>query len=319
MKVLITDHLHPLLAERLRAAGMQCDEEPDISNEEVMAGLHAYQGLVVATKIRVTEALMDSAPGLRFVARAGSGMENIDQVAAGSRGIMCVSSPEGNAGAVAEHGVGMLLALLNHLARADREIRQGLFRREGNRGVELAGKTLAIIGFGHTGSALATRLRGFGMTLLAHDKYKSGFSTGEWQECDWARIYREADILSLHLPLTPETHFMVNAERLAQFEKPIYLLNTSRGPVVHTVDLLDALQSGRVLGAALDVFENEKPETYGPAEALWWEPLRAMEQVLLSPHVAGLTMESRYKIADVLASKILALPPSVKIINNKWV
>ncbi|MBI1192137.1 MAG: hypothetical protein GC205_03030 [Bacteroidetes bacterium] len=312
MKVLITDHLHPLLAERLRAAGMDCDVEPDISNEEVMASLHAYQGLVVATKIRVTEALLDSAPDLQFVARAGSGMENIDQVAAGLRGISCVSSPEGNAGAVAEHAVGMLLALLNHLPRADREMRQGLFRREANRGTELFGKTLAIIGFGHTGSALAARLRGFGMTLLAHDKYKSGFSSGEWLECDWARIYREADIVSLHLPLTPETHYLINADCLARFEKPIYLVNTSRGPIVHTVDLIDGLQAGRVLGAALDVFENEKPDTFGPAEALWWEPLRAMEQVLLSPHVAGLTMESRFKIAEVLASKILALPPSVK-------
>lgn len=309
MRVLITDHLHPLLAERLRAAGMVCDEEPDISNDEVKACLHGYQGLVVATKIRVTEALLDSAPGLRFVARAGSGMENIDQVAAGSRGVHCLSSPEGNAGAVAEHAVGMLLALMNHLGRADREIRQGLFRREANRGVELAGKTLAIIGFGHTGSALATRMSGFGMTLLAHDKYKRGFSSGEWRECEWPEIYEKADIVSLHLPLTPETHYLVNADCLAQFRKPIWLINTSRGPVVHTVDLVDALSNGRVVGAALDVFENEKPETYGPAEAVWWEPLRAMEQVLLTPHVAGLTLESRQKIAEVLAKKILSLPP----------
>ncbi len=307
MRILITDHLHPDLAPMLESAGFVCDVQPDITNEEILVSLNGYQGLIVATKIKVTEALLQAAPGLRFVARAGSGMENIDQVAAARLKVHCISSPEGNADAVAEHAIGMILALLNHLPRADREIREGLFRREANRGRELGGKTLGIIGFGHTGSALAAKLQGFGMQLLAYDKYKTGFATPYCRESTLQHLYEESDFVSLHLPLTPETQYFLNQERISQFRKPFYLINTSRGSVVNTADLIQALQDGKITGAALDVFENEKPETYGPSEVLWWNPLKVMDQVLLSPHIAGLTQESKYKIAKVMVSKISAL------------
>ncbi len=307
IRVLITDHLHPRLEEMLRQGGMQCDVQPDISNDELAECAGQYEGLVVATKIKVTEALLERAPSLRFVARAGSGMENIDRQAAARRGVHCLSSPEGNADAVAEHAVGMMLALLRHTVRADAQMRRGQFLREPNRGRELGAMTLGIIGFGHTGSALAGRLQGFGMRMLAYDKYKSGFGTSYCKESDLEQIYRHADVLSLHLPLSEETRYFLNAERMARFENPIYVINTSRGQVIHTLDLIQAMEEGRVLGAALDVFEQENLALFGESEMLWWKQLCAMEQVLLSPHVAGLTRESKFRIAEVLGKKILSL------------
>jgi D-3-phosphoglycerate dehydrogenase len=307
MRVLVTDHLHPLLVERLEAMGHEVDVRADIDNAGVAEILSGYGGLVVATKIRVTAELLDRAPGLRFVGRAGSGMENIDREAAAARGVACVNSPEGNREAVAEHAVGMLLALFNHLPRGDREFRAGLFRREPNRGLELGGRTVGIVGYGHTGSAVARRLAGFGVRVLAHDKYRTGFGGALAREAPLEALYEEADVLSLHLPLSPETHHWLDDERVARFARPFHLVNTARGPVVDTAALVRALDAGRVLGACLDVFENERPERWTAADAAWWEALRHRENVLFSPHVAGWTVESRVRIARVLADRIEAL------------
>jgi D-3-phosphoglycerate dehydrogenase len=306
-RILITDHFHPLLGEQLASGGYAVDWQPDISQERTEALLPGFEGLVVATRIRVTRAMLESAPQLRFVARGGSGMEHIDRQAAAELGIACLSTPEGNADAVGEHALAMILALFRHLVQGDRQMRQDIFDREANRGIELGGRTVGIVGYGHTGTAFARRLRGMGVTVLAHDKYKSGFGDAWVRESSLQAIAEQAEVLSLHLPLSPETHYYLNPELIARFARPFYLLNTSRGSVVDTLSLLEGLNQGKVLGAALDVFENEKPQRYGPDELQWWEPLKASGRVLLSPHVAGLTTESRQRIAEWLVKKIFSL------------
>jgi D-3-phosphoglycerate dehydrogenase len=307
MRVLLTDHLHPLLEERLRGMGYACDVEPDIQQEAVQERIDAYAGLVVATKIKVRQPLLAKAGRLRWVARAGSGMENIDREAAAAQNVACLSAPEGNAEAVAEHALGMLLALFNKLNSGDREFRLGQFRREAHRGVELGGKTVGIVGLGHTGSAFARRLAGMGVQVLAYDKYRVDYGGPLAKAASLEEIQAEADVLSLHLPLTEETRHWFNAERVAQFAKPFYLINTARGPVMDTWALVEALDAGQVLGACLDVFEEEKPHAWSANATRWWEALRHRENLLFSPHVAGWTVESRRRIAAVLADRIEAL------------
>jgi D-3-phosphoglycerate dehydrogenase / 2-oxoglutarate reductase len=306
-RILITDHFHPLLGEQLEAGGYTVDWQPDISQEQTATLLGGYTGLVVATRIQVTRAMLQAAPQLRFVARGGSGMEHIDRQAASELGIECLSTPEGNADAVGEHALGTILALFRHLLQGDRQMRAGIFDREANRGLELGGRTVGIVGYGHTGTAFARRLRGMEVQVLAHDLYKSGFGDDAVQESSLEEITERADVLSLHLPLSPETRYYLNRELIARFARPFYLINTSRGNVVDTRALLEGLDQGAVLGAALDVFEHEKPQQYGPQELHWWEPLKASERVLLSPHVAGLTRESRQRIAEWLVKKIFSL------------
>lgn len=307
MRVLITDALHPWLAERLQAMGYACDVEPDIDQDAVQERIGAYAGLVVATKIKVHAGLLQAAEGLRWVARAGSGMENIDREAAAARQVACLSAPEGNAEAVAEHALGMLLALFNKLPRGDREFRQALFRREAHRGLELGGRCVGIVGYGHTGQAFARRLAGMGVQVLAYDKYRTDYGGPLAKAVDLEAIYAQADVLSLHLPLTEETRHWLNAERVAHFARPFHLVNTSRGPVVDTWALIEALDAGRISGACLDVFEEEKPGAWSANATRWWEALRQRENVLFSPHVAGWTVESKRRIAAVLADRIEAL------------
>ena len=304
MKVLITEDLHPYLSTRLTQWGCQCVIEPAITNQEVADCLHEYEGLVVATKIKVTAELLDRAPELKWVARAGSGMENIDLKAAAERNVACVNSPEGNCDAVAEQVLGMLLAMFNNTVRSDAEMRRGIWLREANRGIELGGKTVGIVGFGHTGSSVARKLQGFNVRILAYDKYLSESPVEYAELASMDRIAEEADVLSLHLPLTPETAHFFNSELIQRFRKPFWLVNTSRGSVLKTEDLLAGLADEKVLGAALDVFENEKPHTYNKEEQAWWAALRRHDRVLLSPHVAGWTVESKHRIAEVLCSRI---------------
>lgn len=304
MKVLITEDLHPYLSMRLTQWGCRCVIEPAITNQQVADCLHEYEGLVVATKIKVTAELLDRAPGLKWVARAGSGMENIDLKAAAKRNVACVNSPEGNCDAVAEQVLGMLLAMFNNTVRSDTEMRRGIWLREANRGIELGGKTVGIVGFGHTGSSVARKLQGFNVRILAYDKYLSENPVEHAELVSMDKIAEEADVLSLHLPLTPETAYFFNSELIRRFRKPFWLVNTSRGRVLKTVDLLAGLEEGKVLGAALDVFENEKPQTYDKEERAWWASIRRHDRVLLSPHVAGWTVESKHRIAEVLSSRI---------------
>jgi D-3-phosphoglycerate dehydrogenase len=233
-------------------------------------------------------------------------MENIDEEFATSKGIACLNAPEGNRQAVAEHALGMLLSLFNTLNTADLEVRQGLWKREENRGIELNGKTVGIIGYGHNGSAFADVLGGFGVKLLAYDKYKSNYSE-KAIESDMQTIFNEADILSLHIPLTDETHHLVNDEFIQRFKKPFYLINTSRGQCVKTVDLLDAMQDGKVLGACLDVLEDEKTSFEKLENSVDFQRLIQSKKVILSPHVAGWTKESKLKLAQVLLEKIKSI------------
>ena len=299
IKVLISDNTHPVLAERLREAGFDVSVEPNHDYESLIRAAQGCDGLVVRSKVQIDRAFIDRVPSLRCIGRVGAGMETIDVDYAERKGIRCLNSPEGNRDAVGEHTVGLLLSLLNNIARADAEVRQGLWRREANRGRELGDMTVGIIGFGNMGQAFAKRLVGFGCNVLAYDKYHPANSTIE-------QIQAQVDVVSFHVPLTDETRHYLDADFIQRMAKPFYLLNTSRGAVVNTEALADALDDGRILGAALDVLEYENMQ----ADSLGDVPpaLRRIMQsphTVLTPHVAGWTVESKYKLAAVLAEKII--------------
>ena len=308
-RVLITDDCHPLLREGLTDMGYAYDFLPDITPEETRRIIPGYEGLVINSKIIVNREFLDAAAKLRFVGRLGSGMEIVDRVYAVERGVAVVSSPEGNRNAVAEQALGMLLALANNLLRADREVRQNIWRREANRGWELRGKTLGIIGFGHTGSQFARKLAGMEMRVLAYDKYKpEGYAAGmEWvRETTLADIQAQSDIISLHLPLTAETKHLVDNQFIDLCKRAFILINTSRGGCVKTEDVTAALENGHIGGACLDVFENEKPPMFTASETALYERLHQLENVVLAPHIAGWTHESKRLMAAVLLEKIAA-------------
>lgn len=304
--VLITDTAHPLLAEGLGDLGYEVVVRPDILPEEVRRMAGSCRGLVINSKIVVDASMLASAPELAFVARLGSGLEIIDLEEARRRGVRVFSAPEGNCNAVAEHALGMLLCLANHLTASDREVRDFQWHREKNRGWELAGRTVGIVGVGHTGSALARKLRGMSVRVLGHDKYKPDWKDSlPWVErVEASDISREADIISLHLPLTPETRHYVDNRYIASCREGFVLINTARGNQVDTRALVEALVSGKAGGACLDVFENEKPETMSSAEKDLYRRLYHLPNVMLSPHVAGWTRESLERIAAVLLEKI---------------
>ncbi len=312
-KVLITDDCHPLLADGLERMGYTCDFMPDITPENTLKLISDYEGLIINSKIIVNRTFLDKAVRLRFVGRLGSGMEIIDRAYAAERGVAVVSSPEGNRNAVAEQALGMLLALMNNMLRSDREVRADIWRREANRGIELRGKTIGIIGFGHTGSQFARKLAGMEMTVLAFDKY---ITPGYASEMPWvlesslSDIQEQADIISLHLPLSAETRHLVDADFIGHCKNGFILMNTARGACINTADVVTALEAGRIEGACLDVFENEKPPTFSAAEAALYQRLHALENVVLTPHIAGWTQESKYLLAAVLLEKISAVVPS---------
>ncbi|MEM8906853.1 MAG: NAD(P)-dependent oxidoreductase, partial [Bacteroidota bacterium] len=303
-QVLITDGVHPILIKELEAAGYTCDYHPKISLEEVRQRIGPYEGLIINSKILVDRTLLDAAPRLQFVGRLGSGMEIVDQVYAKEKGVHVLRAPEGNRNAVAEHALGMLLALANKLRTADAEVRQMIWQREQNRGFEIMGKTVGIIGFGHTGRSFAEKLAGMGVKVLAYDKYKKHFAQDlpYVLETGMESIFMEADIISLHLPLAKETRHWVDQQFIQKCQKKVVLINTSRGSVIKTTDLVDALRKEQILGACLDVFENEKPLTFQEEEQGLYQQLYEMDQVLLTPHVAGWTVESKKRLAVVLSA-----------------
>jgi len=308
--ILFIDSNHPLLHRELELAGFICHLQYDWSQEKIREELHKFDGVVIRSRIKINKDLIDKGMNLKFIARAGAGMENIDWEYAESKGIKCLNAPEGNRDAVGEHALGMLLALLNNLVKADREVRKGIWLREENRGTELQGKTIGIIGYGNMGAAFAQRLKGFGVSVLAYDKYKKNFSDEYAKEASMEDLFEKADVLSFHVPLTRDTEFMVNHSFIEKFRKNIYIVNTSRGKVVKTDDLVMHMKSGKVLGACLDVLEYEstsfealKPETIPEA----FRYLTQSEKVILSPHIAGWSYESHEKIAEVLVRKIKAL------------
>ncbi len=308
-KVLLIDPVHPLITSELTQAGYQCDQFPGYTRKELEAIAGEYQGIIIRSGIRLDKRFLEHAARLEFIARVGSGMENVDVDFAVSRGIRCLNSPEGNRDAVGEHATGMLLALLNHFIRADREIRQGEWKREENRGTEIRGKTVGIIGYGNMGSAFAQRLAGFDADVISYDKYKTDYSDGNTRETTMEELFETCDIVSLHVPLTEETHYLANEKFFARFTKPFHLVNTARGKVVKTSALVDALRSGKVLGAALDVLEYEETSFgqiagKGSPELAY---LMTCDQVILTPHVAGWTRESNVRLAEILAEKILKI------------
>lgn len=309
-KVLFIDTAHPYLSEELTRIGFECDHYTGLSRQDILSQLEEYKGIIIRSKIKLDRDALKYATKLRFVARVGAGMENIDQQAAESMGIKCLNAPEGNRDAVAEHAMAMILALLNHLLKVDAEVRNGIWIRAGNRGTEIKGKTVALIGFGNTGTEFARRLMGFGANVIAYDRYKTGFSNDWINEANMDQVFAEADILSLHIPLTEETNHLVNKDYISRFRKPIYIINTSRGQCVNTSDLIDAIDTGKVLGAALDVLEIEKlsfenVDTSNLPEA--FKRLFKSDKVILSPHIAGWTHESNLKMAEVLVEKIKGL------------
>jgi D-3-phosphoglycerate dehydrogenase len=303
--ILIVDDVHAIFMEQAEAKGYTCDYCPLIKLDEAMQIIGNYGGLVIRSKFRVDKAVLDAATNLQFIARAGAGMDNIDEDYATKKGIKLINAPEGNSDAVGEHAIGLLLSLMNNLNRGDAEIRDGKWQREANRGYELKGKTVGIIGYGHMGSSFARKLSGFQVNVIAYDKYKTGFSDKYAREVSMEEIVKHSDVLSLHIPLTTETNGLVDDEYLFHFKKPIFFLNTSRGKTAKVSAVLNAIREGKILGAGLDVLEVEKFPAL--AEQSWFEELRQSGKVLLSPHVAGWTFDSYRKISEVMAGKLVDL------------
>lgn len=304
-KILIADRTHDVLEKRLQEAGFEVSVEPDHDYQSLAQAAQGCVGLVVRSKVNIDKAFIDAVPSLRCIGRVGAGMETIDVDYAEAHGVRCLNSPEGNRDAVGEHTVGLLLALLNNIVRADAEVRKGMWQREANRGRELGGLTVGIIGMGNMGQAFAQRLTGFGCRVMYYDKYREDEVKGI-EQVTLERLQQEADVVSFHVPLTDDTHHYLDDAFIEGMAKPFYLLNTSRGAVVDTEALLAGLESGKVLGAGLDVLEYENMQADGLGEVPESvQYLMECPHTVLTPHVAGWTVESKYKLAAVLADKMI--------------
>ena len=306
-KLLRIDRTHPLLDSLLRERGFSVDVDLESPAAQIAEKIHRYDGLILRSRIPVGPPLLDKAARLKLIARVGSGTEGIDRAYAHAKGIAVINAPEGNRNAVGEMATGLLIDLMRNITKADREIRGGSWNRKENTGEEIEGKVIALIGYGNTGKAFARKLRGFDAEVIFYD-ILPGLSDEFARQTDYNEIFRRADAVSLHVPLTPQTRGLVNAKFLNSFAKPFYLINTSRGEVVDTEALTDALKSGKVKGAALDVIEYEQPAFGNMHVENWPEPFRhlaAHPHVILTPHIAGKTRESERKLAEVTARKII--------------
>jgi D-3-phosphoglycerate dehydrogenase / 2-oxoglutarate reductase len=304
MKILIIDEMHLSILDMLEREGFQVTYSPKITRAEIIDQVSEYEGLIIRSKTPMDRELLEKATRLKFIGRAGAGLDQIDLDYLADRGVKLFHAAKGNRDAVAEHAVGGLLALLNHIPKADQEVRKGIWDREGNRGHELMGKTVGIFGYGNMGKAFARRLRGFGVQILAFDKYKVDFGSAKVQEVIWEKLKAEADVLSIHVPLTSETRDFFTLQELKSFAKPIWLINTARGEVISFRTLNAALDQGILRGAVLDVLENEKFQKFSVDQKAEFERLAQRENVIFSPHVAGWTFESYEKINRVLVKQI---------------
>ncbi len=304
VKILVTEDIHQIFFDALAAAQILVDDRSNISSrDELKALLPLYDGILVRSKFFVDEDLIAGAKNLKLIARAGAGMDNIDEVYCQSNGITLINAPEGNRDAVAEHVIGMLLNLLRNISKSNAEIKNGIWLREENRGIEIGGKTIGIIGYGNTGKALAKKLSGFGVSCIAYDKYLVNYSDQFAQEVSLNELQNSADIISIHVPLTAETKYLINDAFIANLKNGVVILNASRGPVLQTAALIQNIQSGKVAYAALDVLENEKIDELNTIQQSEFDQLCKESKVLLTSHIAGWTKASYYKIAQVLAQK----------------
>jgi len=308
-KVLFIDRVHNDCQEILTKMGFECFLTHNKSKKKILEEIHLFEVIIIRSKFKITKEIINKAKKLKCIARAGAGMENIDVAYAESKGIKCIHAAEGNKDAVAEHAIAMLLSLFNNLGPSDIQVRQGIWAREQNRGIELKGKTVGIVGYGNMGSAFAERLKGFGVTVLSYDKYKKNYANGLVKECKMKDLFNECDVVSIHVPFNNETKYLINNTWINKFKKNIFIINTARGKCLNTKHLVSNIISGKIKGACLDVLEYESisfenVESKKIPSALQY--LIKSNKVIFSPHIAGWTQESNVKIAEIIAKKIEA-------------
>ena len=308
--ILIVDDVHPIIPKELSAARFNIIDATKLDKNELINTIQKASGIIIRSRITIDCEIIDAAKSLQFIARVGAGMESIDTEYCKRQNIICLNSPEGNRDAVGEHAVGMLLSLLNNLNIADKQVKSGIWQRETNRGRELGSMCVGIIGYGNMGSSFAQKLSGFGCKTISYDKYKTGYADGNTTEVSLVDIFEKSDVLSLHVPLTEETNYLVDENFISNFKKDIFLINTARGFVVKTQDLVAGLKTGKILGAALDVIEYEESSFEKTGDLLNnknFQYLAKQQNVIMSPHIAGWTNESKLRLATVLIDKIKVL------------